>query len=244
MRVAVVTGASSGIGHAVARRLLADGWAVAALARRADRLAELCEGREHALALPCDVSDPVAVERAFDLATGRFGRIDVLFNNAGVFPRPGLIDETATEDWLRAVSVNLSGMFFCARAAFSRMRRQEPQGGRIINNGSVSARVPRPGAVCYTATKHGVTGLTRQLALDGRPFGIACGQIDIGNVQSNLSDQIGRGVPQADGSIRAEPMMPMADVVDAVVLMAGMPPLANVLDMTVMATAMPLVGRG
>lgn len=244
MRVAVVTGASSGIGRAVAERLLSEGWAVAALARRADRLTELCRGRPGALALACDVADPQAVEAAFDRVVGTWGRIDLLFNNAGVFPRPGLIDETATEDWLRAVSVNLSGMFFCARAAFGRMRRQEPQGGRIINNGSVSARAPRPGAICYTATKHGVTGLTRQLALDGRPFGIACGQVDIGNVGSDLSDQIGRGVPQADGSIRAEPMMAMTDVVDAVMLMAGMPSSANVLDMTVMATTMPLVGRG
>ncbi len=244
MRVAVVTGASSGIGRAVAERLLSEGWAVAALARRADRLTELCRGRPGALALACDVADPQAVEAAFDRVVGTWGRIDLLFNNAGIFPRPGLIDETATEDWLRAVSVNLSGMFFCARAAFGRMRRQEPQGGRIINNGSVSARAPRPGAVCYTATKHGVTGLTRQLALDGRPFGIACGQVDIGNVGSDLSDQIGRGVPQADGSIRAEPMMAMTDVVDAVMLMAGMPSSANVLDMTVMATTMPLVGRG
>jgi NAD(P)-dependent dehydrogenase (short-subunit alcohol dehydrogenase family) len=244
MPVAVVTGASSGIGRAVAERLLSDGWSIVALARRTERLAEFCAGHAGAQALGCDVSDPAAVEAAFDLAVARFGRIDLLFNNAGVFPRPGLIDETTTEDWLRAVSVNLSGMFFCARAAFARMRRQDPPGGRIINNGSVAARAPRPGAVCYTVTKHGVKGLTRQLALDGRPFGIACGQIDIGNVQSDLSDQIGRGVVQADGSIRAEPMMPMADVVDAVMLMAGMPAAANVLDMTVMATTMPLVGRG
>ncbi len=240
----IVTGASAGIGRAVALRFLDEGWNVALLARRRDALAEMARDRPGALAVPCDVSDAGAVEAAFDAVTERFGRIDVLFNNAGIFRPAGLIDEIPLADWTDTLAVNLTGMFLCARAAFARMRAQDPQGGRIVNNGSVSAQAPRPGSVCYTTTKHAVTGLTKTLALDGRAFGIACGQIDIGNARSDLAAQIGRGVPQADGSIRAEPMMETADVAEAVLTMASLPLSANILHMTVMATNMPLVGRG
>ena len=235
MGVMVVTGASAGIGQAVAQAALAAGWQVAGLARR---------DSPGTLALRCDVTDAAAVEAAFDAVVARLGRIDVLFNNAGVMPRPGTIDTITDADWTTALAVNLTGMFHCARAAFARMRAQDPQGGRIINNGSVSAQAPRPGSVIYTTTKHAITGLTKSLALDGRPFGIAAGQIDIGNVTTDLAAQIARGVPQADGSLRAEPMMDMAAVTQAVLTMAAMPPGANVLSMTVMATNMPLVGRG
>jgi NAD(P)-dependent dehydrogenase (short-subunit alcohol dehydrogenase family) len=243
-RVMVVTGASSGIGAAVARAALGAGWAVALIARREGRLAGLAAGEARALALPADVTDPAAVEAAFAAARAQFGRIDVLFNNAGVFPPAGLIDEISPADWSAAVAVNLTGMFLCARAAFGLMRRQDPQGGRIINNGSVSAQAPRPGSVCYTATKHGVTGLTRSLALDGRPFGIACGQIDIGNARTEMTARMAEGVPQADGSLRPEPLMELADAAAAVLHMASLPPGANIAAMTIMASAMPLVGRG
>lgn len=247
-KTAIVTGAGTGIGQAAAVALLQAGWNTVFCGRRKEPLeaaiASAGEVKAKALAIACDISKSSQVDELFETVAEAFGRIDLLFNNAGRGYKSTLIDDIPVEIWDEVVGVNLTGSFLCARAAFRAMRNQQPQGGRIINNGSVSAYAPRPGSVPYTATKHAITGLTKTLALDGRPFGIACGQIDIGNVQSDLSDQIGRGVPQADGSIRAEPMMPMADVVDAVVLMAGMPPLANVLDMTVMATAMPLVGRG
>lgn len=242
--VMVVTGASAGIGRAVALRALADGWSVALLARRAEVLDEIASAHPQALACVCDVTDSAQVEAAFDAVMARFGRVDVLFNNAGVMPRPGTIDTISDADWAQGLAVNLTGMFNAARAAFARMRAQDSQGGRIINNGSVSAQAPRPGSVIYTTTKHAITGLTKTLALDGRAFGIACGQIDIGNVRTDLAEQIARGVPQADGSLLAEPMMDMAAVTDAVMTMAGLPAGANVLTMTVMATAMPLVGRG
>ncbi len=240
----LVTGASGGIGRAVAARFLDAGWNVALLARRAEALQALAEGRPSALALPCDVTREAEVEAAFAAALERFGRLDVLFNNAGIFPPSGPIDELELADWQRAVDVNLTGMFLAARAAFRIMRRQSPRGGRIINNGSISAHAPRPGSVGYTATKHAVTGLTRTLALDGRPFDIACGQIDIGNALTDMAEKMTRGVPQADGSVRVEPVMDVAAVVDAVETMARMPAGANVLFLTVMATAMPFVGRG
>ncbi len=243
-RTIVVTGASAGIGRAVAERFLAEGWNVALLARRADLLADAAGGRAAALALACDVTDPVAVEAAFDAAQHRFGRIDALFNNAGISRPAGLIDEIPLADWFETVAVNLNGMFLSARAAFARMRTQDPQGGRIINNGSISAHAPRPGSVAYTTTKHAVTGLTRTLALDGRPFSIAAGQIDIGNARTELAAKMETGVPQADGSIRAEPMMDAAEVAAAVLHMASLPLSTNVLAMTVMATNMPFVGRG
>ena len=242
--VLVVTGASAGIGRAVVRRFLAEGWRVALLARRAGALEETAAGHPAALVLPCDVTREAEVEAGFDAATDRFGRIDVLFNNAGLFPPGATIDAVTLEDWQRAVDVNLTGMFLAARAAFRRMRAQSPQGGRIINNGSISAHAPRPGSVAYTATKHAITGLTKALSLDGRAFGIACGQIDIGNARTELAAGLGQGALQPDGSRRPEPMMGLDPVVEAVLTMARMPAEANVQTLTVMATAMPFVGRG
>ncbi len=243
-RTIVVTGASAGIGRAVAERFLTGGWNVAMIARRGDVLDTAAQGRANALPLACDVADADAVDAAFATAVERFGRVDVLFNNAGIMRPGGLIDEIPLADWTDMLAVNLTGMFHAARAAFRLMRAQEPQGGRIINNGSISAHAPRPGSVCYTTTKHAVTGLTKTLALDGRPFGIACGQIDIGNARTELAAKIAKGVPQADGSVRGEPMMDVADVAETVWSMATLPPGANMLSVTVMATNMPFVGRG
>jgi NADP-dependent 3-hydroxy acid dehydrogenase YdfG len=240
----IVTGASAGIGRATADLFLSRGWNVALLARRAEPMEALAAGRDGALVLPCDVADMAAVDAAFDAAAARFGRIDALFNNAGIFPKGGLIDEIPYDSWTQALAVNLTGMFNAARAAFRHMRAQAPQGGRIINNGSISAHAPRPGSVCYTTTKHAVTGLTKTLALDGRAYDIACGQIDVGNARTELAAAMEKGVPQADLSIRAEPMMEVADVAEAVWTMAALPLSANVLTMTVMATKMPFVGRG
>ena len=240
----IVTGASAGIGRATAELFLARGWNVALLARRAEPMEAVAAGRDAALVLPCDVADMAAVDAAFDAVATRFGRVDALFNNAGIFPKGGLIDEIPYDSWTQALAVNLTGMFNAARAGFRHMRAQAPQGGRIINNGSISAHAPRPGSVCYTTTKHAVTGLTKTLALDGRPYGIACGQIDVGNARTELAAAMEKGVPQADLSIRAEPMMEVADVAEAVWTMAALPLTANVLTMTVMATNMPFVGRG
>ena len=243
-RVAVITGASAGIGAAAVRAFLDAGWQVAALARRGDALAAVTAGHGSALVLPCDVTDPAAVEAAFDAVTARFGRVDMLFNNAGVFTPAGLIDEIPLEDWHDSVAVNLTGMFLCARAAFARMRRQAPQGGRIVNNGSVAAQAPRPGSVAYTATKHAVTGLTKSLSLDGRAFDIACGQIDVGNARTQLlEDHIAR-LHAADPAAEAPPMIDPALVAETVLRMADLPLEANVQFMTLMATKMPLVGRG
>ena len=242
--VAIVTGASDGIGAATARALLAAGWQVALLARRKAVLEEVAAGHPQALPLVCDVTEPAQVEAAFDAVVERFGRIDLLVNNAGIFTPAGLIDEIPLEDWTQSVAVNLTGMFLCARAAFGRMRRQVPQGGRILNNGSVAAQSPRPGAVCYTATKHAITGLTKQLSLDGRPFRIAVGQIDIGNAATDMTERMTGGVPQADGSMKAEDRMDVRHVADSVLHMANLPLSANVLFMNVMATKMPFVGRG
>ncbi|MEZ5778596.1 MAG: SDR family oxidoreductase [Paracoccaceae bacterium] len=243
-RTIVVTGASAGIGRAVSELFLRDGWNTAMIARRADALDAVAGGNANALALPCDVTDAGAVDAAFDAAVKSFGRIDALFNNAGISKPAALIDEIALSDWRDTVDVNLTGMFLCARAAFRQMRRQSPPGGRIINNGSVSAHAPRPGSIAYTATKHAVTGMTKSLALDGRPFSIACGQIDIGNALTELAAGIAKGVPQPDGSVRAEPMMRAEEVAAAVLHMASLPLSSNVLNMTIMATDMPFVGRG
>ena len=240
----VVTGASAGVGRAVAELFLDEGWNVALLARREALLGEVSRGHEATLTLGADVSDWQAVDAAFARADARFGRIDVLFNNAGLSRPAGLIDEIPVADWQDTVAVNLNGMFYAARAAFRQMRAQHPQGGRIINNGSVSAQAPRPGSAAYTATKHAVTGLTKSIALDGRPFGIACGQIDIGNAMTDLAAKIAAGVPQADGTVRAEPMMDPAEVARAVLHMASLPAGTNMLSLTIMATNMPLVGRG
>ncbi|WP_323035539.1 SDR family oxidoreductase [Pararhodobacter sp.] len=244
MPVIVVTGASAGIGRATAQRFLAEGWQVALLARSEASLIALAEGQDRALAVPCDVTDAAQVDAAFAAITARFGRIDVLFNNAGKMLPGQLIDDLSVADWRAMVDVNLTGMFLCARAAFRQMRRQTPQGGRIINNGSVSAHVPRPGSVAYTSTKHAITGLTKTLGLDGRPFGIACGQIDIGNARTALAAAIEAGVPQADGTIKPEPMMDVADVAAAVLHMANQPAGTNIPFLSIMATNMPWLGRG
>jgi NAD(P)-dependent dehydrogenase (short-subunit alcohol dehydrogenase family) len=244
MPVAVITGASDGIGAATAGAFLDAGWQVALIARRAGRLEAVAGGRPGALPVACDVTDPGAVDAAFAATVAAFGRVDVLFNNAGVFTPAGLIDEIALDDWTASVAVNLTGMFLCARAAFRQMRAQAQPGGRIINNGSIAAHSPRPGSVCYTATKHGVTGLTKALSLDGRPYGIAAGQIDIGNARTALLEGHIARLRAADPDAEVPPTIDPALAADAVLRMATLPPEANVLTMTLMATTMPFVGRG
>ena len=239
----VITGAGSGIGRATAHAFLDAGWKVALIGRREAHLVETAGSRE-ALIAPCNVSDPVAVDAAFGRIAGEWGRIDALFNNAGMSLPGKTIDEIAVEDWLTLCDVNITGMFLCARAAFGQMRRQSPQGGRIINNGSISAHVPRPGSTPYTMSKHAVTGLTRTLGLDGRAFDIACGQIDIGNAMTDMAARFTKGVPQADGSIKVEPVMDVGHVADAVLYMAGLPLDVNVPFLTLMARDMPYIGRG
>ena len=242
MKTAIITGASSGIGRAVALKFLAHGWTVGLIARRAGPLAEMVAGNANAVALPCDVTDEHQVATAFADFKAKIGRLDVLFNNAGVFTPPAPIDEIPVADWNRAVSVNLTGMFLSARAAFGMMRHQTPQGGRIINNGSISAYAPREGSVTYTTTKHGVTGLTKTLAYDGRAFDIACGQIDIGNARTEMVEEM---LIREKAAGRAIPFtMDVGLVADAVLRMAELPPEANVLFQTIMATKMPFVGRG
>jgi NAD(P)-dependent dehydrogenase (short-subunit alcohol dehydrogenase family) len=245
--VAVVTGAGSGIGRAAALALADRGWSVVLAGRRADALAQTRDlaadpARLHVQAT--DVSDRDQVEALFNGAVARFGRVDLLFNNAGTGAPPVPLEDLSLEDWRRVVDVNLTGAFLCLQAAFRRMKAQEPQGGRIINNGSISAQVPRPRSVAYTATKHGMTGLTRQASLDGRAYNIACGQIDIGNAATEMTARMSRGVLQADGSVAPEPTMDVGAVAEAVAYMAGLPLSANVQFMTVMATAMPFIGRG
>lgn len=244
MPVAVVTGASAGIGRACAEALLDAGWQVALLARSGDALAGLAGDNPQALALPCNVTEEAQVEAAFDAVQARFGRVDLLFNNAGTMPKGALIDAVSLDDWQAAVDVNLTGMFLCARAAFGRMRRQTSQGGRIINNGSIAAHAPRPGSVVYTMTKHAITGLTKTLSLDGRAFSIACGQIDIGNAATDMTAGIGAGALQADGAMRPEARMDVAHVANAVLHMASLPPEANIPFLTITATSMPWLGRG
>ena len=240
----VITGAGSGIGRATARRFLGAGWRVGLLGRREDALAETASGADAALILQCDVTDAAAVDAAFDRVTASWGRIDALFNNAGGGLTAATPDEIKPEAFRAVIDVNLIGVFHCARAAFARMRKQDPQGGRIINNGSISAHAPRPGSIAYTASKHAVTGITRTIALDGRPFGIACGQIDIGNALTELTANMQEGVLQADGSIRPEPVMDVSVVADTVFQMASLPDGTNMQFVTVMATNMPFVGRG
>ena len=240
----LITGAGSGIGRATARLFLENGWNVGLIGRREAALAETAEGAARAMLLPCDVSDADAIGGAVTELAAAFGRLDVLFNNAGISLPTAMIDEIPVEDWLALANVNITGMFLTARAAFAQMRAQAPQGGRIINNGSVSAQVPRFGSAAYTMSKHAVTGLTRSLSLDGRGFDIACGQIDFGNAMTDMAEKMTRGVPQADGALKIEPVMPATEVARAVWHMATLPPGTNVQFMTVMATAMPYIGRG
>jgi NAD(P)-dependent dehydrogenase (short-subunit alcohol dehydrogenase family) len=244
-QVAVVTGAGSGIGRDVARALLDAGYRVALAGRREEALRETLSGREdNGVVTPTDVADPDAVRALFARVRDELGRVDLLFNNAGTFGTPTPIEDVTLEDWQAIVATNLTGAFLCAQEAFRAMKAQRPRGGRIVNNGSISAHVPRPNAVGYTATKHAITGLTKALSLEGRAYDIACGQIDIGNAATEMTAAIERGALQADGSTRAEPTMEARHVTDAVLYMASLPLDANVQFLTVMATNMPYIGRG
>jgi NAD(P)-dependent dehydrogenase (short-subunit alcohol dehydrogenase family) len=247
-RIALVTGAGSGIGRAVAQALLQDGFTVVLTGRRIEPLEDLAETARaaggQALAVSTDIRDPDSVDALYARIEETYGRLDVLFNNAGINAPAMTIDELSVEQWKNVIDTNLTGSFLCARGAFGLMRRQDPQGGRIINNGSISAHTPRPLTSAYTCSKHAVSGLTKSLALDGREFNIACSQIDIGNALTELSERMTRGVRQANGTIAAEPMLDVKHVADAVRYVAGLPLTANVLNLTVMASSMPFVGRG
>jgi NAD(P)-dependent dehydrogenase (short-subunit alcohol dehydrogenase family) len=247
-KVALVTGAGSGIGRASALALLKEGYSVVLTGRRADALEQTraAAGPDgaRALAVPADVSDPASVRALFDKTRTTFGRLDLLFNNAGTGAPAVPLEELTFEQWRRVVDVNLTGAFLCTQAAFRMMKEQTPRGGRIINNGSISAHTPRPNSAPYTATKHAVTGLTKSTALDGRRYDIACGQIDIGNAATEMTARMAQGVPQASGELAVEATMDVEHVARAVVYMAGLPLDANVLFITVMATRMPFVGRG
>ncbi|MEM7302349.1 MAG: SDR family oxidoreductase [Pseudomonadota bacterium] len=244
-KIALVTGAGSGIGRATAVALSKAGYIVVLTGRRVEALDETaaeCPGET--MSVSSDIADPASVDTLFENIREKHGRLDVLFNNAGNNVPNVPVGDIPVEDWLTVINVNLNGAFFCARCAFILMREQSPQGGRIINNGSISAHVPRPGSAPYTASKHAITGLTRSLSLDGRPYNIACGQIDIGNAASAMTAKMGGGVPQADLSIKPEPTMDVQHVADAVVNMADLPLDANIQFMTIMATDMPFIGRG
>jgi NAD(P)-dependent dehydrogenase (short-subunit alcohol dehydrogenase family) len=244
-KIALITGASQGIGKAAALAFLGAGYKVTLAARNADKLRAIAaDWPDAALALPCDVADPDSVDALFAQIAARFGRLDVVFNNAGQSLPATEIADISWEDWRRVLSVNLDGAFLIARGAFGMMRAQTPRGGRIINNGSISAHVPRVGSVPYSASKHAITGLTKTLSLDGRAHDIACGQIDIGNAASDMTEAMRKGVPQPDGSVRAEPVMDVEHVANALLHMAALPLDANVQTMTIMATKMPFIGRG
>jgi NAD(P)-dependent dehydrogenase (short-subunit alcohol dehydrogenase family) len=246
--VAIVTGAGSGLGRSIALALLGAGWQVALAGRRAGLLDQTAQAAGHfadsALAIPADVTSPPSVADLFGRVRDRWGRLDLLVNNAGVFGPTGPPDEIDLADWLAVLEVNLTGAFLCAQHAIRMMKAQDPRGGRIINNGSISAHAPRPGSVCYTAAKHALTGLTKSLSLDGRAYGIACGQIDIGNAATDMTRPMGRGVPQADGSVAVEPTFDPRYAADAVLYMASLPLDANVQFLTITATTMPFIGRG
>lgn len=245
-RIALVTGAGSGIGKAAALALAKEGWTVVLTGRNRDRLdavaAEVGDGQ--AVPLPADVTDPAAVSDVFESIRERFGRLDLLFNNAGTFAPQSAFDAITPEEWRHVVDVNLNGAFYCARAAFALMKAQSPRGGRIINNGSISAHAPRPDSAPYTATKHAISGLTKSIALDGRAHDIACGQIDIGNAATDMTGPMQAGIRQANDQLAVEPVMDAAHVADAICAMARLPLDANILFMTIMATKMPFVGRG
>jgi NAD(P)-dependent dehydrogenase (short-subunit alcohol dehydrogenase family) len=247
-KIALVTGAGSGVGRAAALALLAEGFAVALAGRRADALAETialaAEHGKRAHAIPADVTNPASVAVLFEAIRQKFGRLDVLFNNAGGNTPTTNFGDLTWEQWRSVLGVNLDGAFLVASAAYKLMREQTPRGGRIINNGSISAHTPRFGSAPYTASKHAITGLTKTIALDGRQHDIACGQIDIGNAASPMTARMAKGVPQADGTLKPEPTMDVANVGRTIVYMAGLPPDANALFVTVMATSMPFVGRG
>ena len=245
-RVAVVTGGGSGIGAAAAVALARDGWRVVIVGRRQQALAELAAAYPDLGLDPitADVTAEESVRALFAETVARHGRVDLLFNNAGMSSPPRDLSEVPLAEWQAVVALNLTGAFLCSREAFAIMRRQQPQGGRIINNGSISAHAPRPRSAAYTATKHAITGLTKATALDGRAYDIACGQIDIGNAATDMTQTMSEGVPQPDGSLRPEPRMPVADVARAVAYMASLPLDANVAAMTVLATKMPFIGRG
>ena len=242
--IALVTGGGSGIGRAVAVTLHKAGHSIALAGRRVAELNETAAECPGALVVPTDVSDPSQVVALFDRVVQEFGRLDMLFNNAGCGAPPVPMDELTVEQWTRVVNVNLNGAFYCAQQAMRVMKHQNPQGGRIINNGSISATTPRPNSAPYTATKHAITGLTKSISLDGRAFDIACSQIDIGNAVTPMTERMVAGMPQADGSVKPEPRMNVQHVADAVLYMASLPLEANVQFMTVMATKMPFIGRG
>jgi NAD(P)-dependent dehydrogenase (short-subunit alcohol dehydrogenase family) len=247
-KVAIITGAGSGIGKATALAFLRGGYAVALAGRRPNALQQVMQeagdSASRAIAIPSDVTDEGSVRRLFSTTREKFGRIDVVFNNAGVFAPAVMLEDITVEQWKAVVDTNLTGMFLCIREAFRVMKDQSPRGGRIINNGSVSASAPRPDSAPYTATKHGVTGLTKSASLDGRKYDIACSQIDIGNATTEHTQRMVRGVPQADGSIKAEPLFNVGEVAITVLYMANLPIDTNVQFITVMATKMPLIGRG
>jgi NAD(P)-dependent dehydrogenase (short-subunit alcohol dehydrogenase family) len=247
-KVALITGAGSGIGKASALSLAGAGWSLMLCGRRADRLEATAEAARakgaEAAVHAADVGDPDQVANLFAEVERRFGRLDLLFNNAGTGAPPKPLEQLSFEEWKRVVDVNLTGAFLCTQGAFRLMKAQDPKGGRIVNNGSISAHAPRPDSAPYTATKHAITGLTRSTALDGRPFDIACGQIDIGNAETPLTARMAGGVPQADGRLVPEPVMDVGLVADAILYMANLPLSANVQFMTVMATKMPYIGRG
>lgn len=243
-KVIIITGAGSGVGKTTSRLFLEKGWRVALLGRQAKTLKETAQGHENSLVFKCDVSNFQEIQEAFDQIISKWSYINVLFNNAGVSKPANTIDMISPEDWNEVVNINLTGSFFCARAAFKAMKNQNPQGGRIINNGSVSSYVPRPGSAPYTSTKHAITGLTRTISLDGRPFNIVCGQIDIGNALTPMAKQMTIGVPQANGSIEAEATMATENVSNTVLHMSELPLEANIQFVTVMASSMPYIGRG
>jgi NAD(P)-dependent dehydrogenase (short-subunit alcohol dehydrogenase family) len=243
-RIAVVTGGGTGIGAAAALALAEDGWAVTIVGRRREPLAEVAARHPGLTPVATDVTDEDAVSNLFAEVVERHGRLDLLFNNAGRGASSAEVGDVDPAEWRAVVELNVTGTFLCSREAFRIMRTQQPRGGRIINNGSISAHAPRPRSIAYTATKHAVTGITKATDLDGRPYGISCGQIDIGNAATSMTDAMTAGVLQADGSVRPEPTMDVTDVGRAIVYMASLPPTANVATLTVMASGMPFVGRG
>jgi len=246
-RIAIVTGAGTGIGRAAALALLADGWRVVLAGRRAEPLEAVASesgAGERVLAVPTDVADADSVKALFDKAVARFGRVDMLFNNAGVGNPPGPFEDWTPEQWKAVIDIDVNGMFYCIQQAFRTMKAQKPMGGRIINNGSISATTPRPNSIAYTASKHAVEGMTKTASLDGRKYDIAVGQIDVGNAMTELASRMAKGVPQANGEMAIEPLIDVAIVGQSVLYMANLPLEANILFHTVMATKMPFVGRG